>query len=387
MIVSNKDKIFWLEIVRAMAIIMVVMLHISALGIYRLNPAKAWWINNVFDSLTRPGVPLFLMVSGALLLDGSKYAGIGDFFRRRFNKLFIPLFGWSLFYLYISGGMASITLKTCYMPFLTILSRPTYGHLAFLYYLIGLYLIVPILQKFVSSAKHSDYIYYLSAWFVFNSLAPELGFFTNYSFGFVPVFLVNYSGYFVAGYYFAHYFPSGNDWKWSCNWILAVSWLGCLCFTIFSTSVLARNSGALNEHYYEYSSFNVVISSFCIFILCKQIFANCELPAYIRKVIMCVSSAAFGIYLVHPAFLMYLHVPAIVMNLSGALIIMVPLLTIAILLASMACIWISGLVPFLRPFWGMAYMRSAKKQSPSSIAPMHPQTIGDSPNKLYKSAA
>lgn len=59
-----------------------------------------WWISNVYDSISRWGVPVFVMVSGALLLDTSKQEGILTFYKKRLSKIFIPIIFWTAFYLF-----------------------------------------------------------------------------------------------------------------------------------------------------------------------------------------------------------------------------------------------------------------------------------------------
>src|SRR3546814_13654277 len=75
--------------------LMVVVWHVAAMkfGVFD----NQWWASNFDDSLTRSCVPVFLMISGVLLL--GKQETLAVFFRKRFARILPPLLFWSLFYM------------------------------------------------------------------------------------------------------------------------------------------------------------------------------------------------------------------------------------------------------------------------------------------------
>ena len=89
-----KDRILYLDILRALAIIFVVFWHVS-------NQFSTNLLNfNVvipINSLVRIAIPIFLMISGALLIGQKKYDFL-DFFKRRFSRIFIPHIFWVIIY-------------------------------------------------------------------------------------------------------------------------------------------------------------------------------------------------------------------------------------------------------------------------------------------------
>lgn len=60
----------WIDYLRVIATVSVIFLHVSAEipTLYKKIPDDIWWIGNFFDGAVRFCVPLFLMISGALLL-------------------------------------------------------------------------------------------------------------------------------------------------------------------------------------------------------------------------------------------------------------------------------------------------------------------------------
>ena len=89
----------WADSLRAIAIMAVVLLHVSGpvVGAFPRLSDSAWWTGHALDSLARASVPLFFMLSGALLL--GRHEALSQFFHKRLSKLLPPLVAWSAIYL------------------------------------------------------------------------------------------------------------------------------------------------------------------------------------------------------------------------------------------------------------------------------------------------
>lgn len=97
------NRIFYIDIIKGFAIFFVVMLHVSALGFSREIVGNEYWnICNAYNSLCRCTVPLFVMVSGALLLHPKKEFHL----IKSVKRLAIPLLLWSAFFSFV------VTLNT-----------------------------------------------------------------------------------------------------------------------------------------------------------------------------------------------------------------------------------------------------------------------------------
>lgn len=100
MIDQNKQRIIYADILKITAIIAIIFLHSATPLVYEFNSIKLswWWIANIFDSATRWGVPIFVMVSGMLLLNPKKKESIREFLSKRLNRVLIPLIFWGIVY-------------------------------------------------------------------------------------------------------------------------------------------------------------------------------------------------------------------------------------------------------------------------------------------------
>ena len=93
------NRNFSFDLLRALATVSVVALHVAGPVLYEYGslPAGEWWTANAIDSAVRFSVPIFLMLTGALLLPRMEPAG--QFLKRRFARLLWPFIFWSAVYL------------------------------------------------------------------------------------------------------------------------------------------------------------------------------------------------------------------------------------------------------------------------------------------------
>ena len=94
---KKKTRIFYYDALRAFAIIFVILIHTSK-WFAKSEPVHSlfWTFSSSLASLGNVGVPIFFMISGALLLN-RKYDDLGGFYKKRLSRLFIPFFFWIIF--------------------------------------------------------------------------------------------------------------------------------------------------------------------------------------------------------------------------------------------------------------------------------------------------
>jgi surface polysaccharide O-acyltransferase-like enzyme len=102
--IARNDRLLWVDITRIIAIIAVVAIHVEDAYIFSWNKISMidWWISNIYSGMIRFPVPLFIILSGYLLLDKQEDDRI--FFSKRFSKVVIPLVAWSMIYWVFAKG-------------------------------------------------------------------------------------------------------------------------------------------------------------------------------------------------------------------------------------------------------------------------------------------
>ena len=241
------NRVLWIDLIRVTGAFLVVMSHVSlrvAIENGEGQRSLGWLVAECFHSLSYSiAVPLFLMVSGALLLE--RNVEMIPFYRKRFGKILLPFFAWScvfLFCLWIAERpLRDGTPVTFFTSIGALLSGNVNGHFWFMYMLVSLYLVVPFLSVFVRNAPKNVLIGFLMLWYfavvifpVINTLAQDtLGITDIAGYSFVERGTVSYSvGFFIGGYVFKDVLLSK---RWA---IIAI--VACLCLAMSPINLYLR---------------------------------------------------------------------------------------------------------------------------------------------------
>jgi surface polysaccharide O-acyltransferase-like enzyme len=256
-----------------------------------------WWIGNLYDSLARWSIPVFLMLSGAFLVDEAAGAAPGPFLLHRFRRIGIPFLFWSA--VYFAWNIEMNGQDTPYRSFLLVIARrPAYYHLWFLYVLMGLYLLAPLLGAYTVAASRSNIVYLLLLWFLFGSLVPAIESYAGLSIAFMtsaPASVFRYIGYFLLGHLLrATRWPCGR-----CITLFLAGYAVTALGTYFVTVV--RNRGSFGGVFYEYYSPNVLLMSVALFVFFRSA-AGMDvggLRSHGMRTVRFTAACVPGIYLVH----------------------------------------------------------------------------------------
>ena len=170
-----KDKKLYLEVLRLTAFLFVIFNHTGRYGFDLFATTESGSLRSIvilLANLSKCGVPIFLMISGALLIP--KKEGIKDLYKKRFLKTAVVLLAISLIYyirLYIKhpeyGFSPRFFLQTVYtQPFVT--------PLWFLYVYLAFLIMLPLLRKMTSGMNESEYLYFIMAGILLTYLPPVL---------------------------------------------------------------------------------------------------------------------------------------------------------------------------------------------------------------------
>lgn len=287
--------------------------------------------------LTEPGVGLFFMISGALLLQNR--LPVKAFLKRRLSKVLFPTLFWSVFYLLIKyvetpSTLADSTKMVLSIPF----SAQGHGILWFMYTLVGLYLLTPILSRWLDSASKREVEFYLLLWGV-TLLYPYLNqvLFINETTTGILYNFAGYSGYFLFGYYLKRYYSYRQ--------------VHVFVAAIIVILVPAILHFALREFDYytmlDYLTLPAVSMTFCWFAL-----INNKLQNKSNAIINEISKVSFGIYLIH-IFIMrsIIWKLSIIEGLPGLL--QIPIVAISTFFISFGICWLISRLPFSKYIIGV----------------------------------
>lgn len=207
---STKSRMIHLDLLRVFAAFSVVMLHSAAQFWYTLDMSSTeWLIANTYDALFRFGVPVFVMLSGALFLAPDYEMNVKRLYKHNILRLAIIYSVWSVVY-----GLLDCFTKydIRQMGLKQILREIISGryHLWYIPMLVGIYVTLPILRSWLEHAKKSTVQYFLILFIVLQVGEETLRalIFTDEIHAILDLIKVDmlsgYLGYFVLGYYLAH---------------------------------------------------------------------------------------------------------------------------------------------------------------------------------------
>lgn len=341
--ILENNKTAWTNNLRAVATFSVIFLHVSSgiLSQYGSVSNFIWWTGNIYDSIVRFCVPSFLMLTGALMLN--KNYELNDFLKKKFFRIVLPFMFWSFFY--ISFALKNKLSQKPEMSIFEILKwsfnlfkNGSSFHLWYVYMIIGIYLFIPILNKWIQNANEKEILYFIFLWLF--TLLIELPFLSKLKINIDLTYFTGFLGYLVLGYYL-----SIKKFRFSkkATKLIATSliFLGVIT-TILGTYFLSKRDGQFNSFFYDYLTINVLIATVGFFLFFKNLnISNC----IILKTINFISKYSYGIYLVHILVLKFMETLGINYKFIEP-IFAIPLTTLICLLISTLVIYSINNLPY-----------------------------------------
>jgi surface polysaccharide O-acyltransferase-like enzyme len=343
-----KTHFFYLDVLRALAIFAVLILHLSAdpASAYGKLPALSWLSSALYNGLTRFCVPMFVLISGSLLLNPARDASIKELFSKRLPKLLIPLVVWSIIYvLFQNYGNHSFSSFSFVNTLKAFYQGPLVFHFWFLYMMIGIYLIYPVINAFIKGATESQVLYFIAIWFMVNCILGMIETLFETAAGLELYSFTGYIGYFVLGYYLQNHIFTKQQLK-------LAGFAGTLAFMVSVSGVILLQTCHI-KHYAELieSDFTpeIPFALAGIFLFFKS-YNFSEKPTWFKGIAAEISRESYGIYIVHVLFMRLLFDKAW-LNISFknySLLWVIPVQAIAVLILSNALTKLIRMVPFLR---------------------------------------
>ena len=300
------ERVVFLDYLRVIACFMVIMVHScefffidgDSIGIRSIS--DAFWVS-VVDSALRASVPLFVMASAYLLLPLK--GNTKDFAKRRFVRVVVPFIIWSVLYAVLPYFWGEFSLADVQSNLLQLLFNftPASGHLWFVYMLIGLYLFMPVFSPWLKTVSKRGEECFLLIWFISTfwhyaklyagDLYGECYWNEFHMFWYFSGFI----GYLVLGHYIRTYV----------NWSLKKSLsIGIPCFVggyLFTAIVYYNNTFTATtlkelELSWRFCSFNVVLMTFGLFVILKNISYQGK---WVYGIVKEISRLSYVIYLMH----------------------------------------------------------------------------------------
>ena len=165
---KTEKRVVWVDWLRVAACFMVLLVHatepfyLGGEGSLILTEIDAYWAS-FFDSCVRACVPLFIVASSYLQFP--LHYSSGEFLRRRAVRVLVPFLLWSAVYA-LAWGEPAVNFKNLLLNF-----NYSAGHLWFVYMLVGVYLLMPLLSPWAERVSKRELQVYLAIC-AFTTLIP-----------------------------------------------------------------------------------------------------------------------------------------------------------------------------------------------------------------------
>lgn len=324
---AKQPRIVWLDVLRLCAIFMVICIHCSdpfnVSPEARSNPEFNLW-GGIYGSFLRPCVPLFVMITGILLLPVKM--SFEDFYKKRLLRIAVPFLLWSVLYNlfpWLTGvlGLPQSTMSDVFayapidasqsfsdaiknialIPFqFNVYTVPMW----YLYMLIGLYLYMPFFSFWVEQATVRQKKIFLMFWsfslflaYAYSFFSPNLlGVSAWNTFGTLYYF-AGFNGYLLLGNYLVN---DVQEWKWCKTIILSlpVFAIGYIATYIGFKTMTANPECSEQEMelFFLYCSPNVALMTLAFFLVIRKVRVKSK-----RMILMLenITKCGLGIYMIH----------------------------------------------------------------------------------------
>jgi len=334
MVAKDEKREIWLDWLRVTACFLVMATHscepfyLGGEGSLILTKADAVWVS-VLNVIPRAAIALFIFTSSYLQFP--LHYSSGEFFKRRAKRILVPFIFWSIVYALVWGEPVQ-NFKDLLLNF-----NYAAGHLWFVYMLIGVYLIMPLLSPWAEKVGKRELQIYLAIW-LFTTLIPLI---RQWVGGPAPViygpsgipnaakyplwgeaswntygtfyYLSGFIGYLLLGLYFRK-FVGKLSWAATLGVAIPAFFIGFqICHRGFLNQVLADSGGvfpvegpvgmaALWEGPWLNDTFGVALMTLGWILVFRKIESG---GRFYEKILLPVSRASYGMYLCHLLLLVY----------------------------------------------------------------------------------
>lgn len=297
-------RVVYIDALNVLAIVAVIALHHNGL-VHSFSDTSAWYTSLVAECMFYFAVPVFVMISGAMLMDYRKKYDTKTFFRKRLMKVAIPAIFW-MFFMLIWKTFVIKTMKVDDWSSVGIMNimfqSKEESVYYFLFLIMGLYLTMPLLSRLVKEDSRRTLWYCVAAYFVLNAFLPNIllmiGVKYNTDLGLMFGQWVFYA---ILGYLLSTCeISKKRRMILYCMGLLAIVYR--YCFAAF----LSVSDGSLNKLTWGYGQFHTILLSSAVFVFVKNLRFTClNKNKKLSSVISLLAQCSFGVYLVHKLIMYY----------------------------------------------------------------------------------
>lgn len=286
---KETERIYFIDLLRIIACFFVIVNHTNSDVFKGSMPSFTWFASLSYFFCSKAAVPVFLMISGYTMLNQQDTNGKAFFRVFRYGCSLVFFSGIYFLFQYLAGEWPlSVTF---------FLRRLVNGQITnafwYMYLYLGILLMIPFLQKFVSVLKAKDFLILFFWSMLLRSVLPIMVHYipeTQISEHFVLPLFDSYTMLLLLGYYFRKYCKPSKYWRLPCT----VGYIASVILNVVLTyHEYIRNDGVDYLFFDNRVFIPILLGGFCLFALVSTV----HLKETMQKIVIVVGKLTFGIYL------------------------------------------------------------------------------------------
>jgi surface polysaccharide O-acyltransferase-like enzyme len=309
---SKPKRYFGIDLIRVLSCYFVMQIHAGEYYYVGINgraiTGRGCFWNGIYNSLTRISVPLFVMISGYLLLPLK--TDIPTFLKRRMTRVVFPFLFWCSCFSFYFYFRKKCQLKDAFINLIMIFVNfgTEVGHLWYIYMIIGIYLFAPIISPWIKTAPAGQFYYFFALWAITNLIV-----YIHIKFKYIwgecfwnntPMLhnFTGHTGYAVLGAFIKIHLHDKNYYILGAV-LIVVGW--AVTYAIFEIQRRRHVEWCYQlEYSWSFHSLNVVAAALGFFLLFRKIECSNE---KISKLISDIALKSYGMFLCHIMILDLFH--------------------------------------------------------------------------------
>lgn len=281
-------EVVWL---RVFACFFVVFLHAGAPVLHSFG--TGWEVAAFYSAIARPCVPVFLMLTGYLMLNREDTPIA--FYKKKYLKILIPFVFYSFLYYLVEYSLGNKKSILGFFP--EFINEPTKYHLWYLYTLVGIYAAFPFIQKVFNRSSQNELRGIIIFWTLLGIALPTLRVAFNVKISFMGIAQFSWFSSLLTYVFVGGYIRKFHKQSQFYSWVTLVA--PVLMFIAAVSGSIVK--GYADESYFRYELIFVFLYSVSIFHLFIKF---CKKEP--NMIVTSIASCSFGIYLIHVLILVLL---------------------------------------------------------------------------------
>ncbi|WDM24098.1 acyltransferase [Paenibacillus polymyxa] len=318
---KTKEKIPELQLVRAMAILAVLIVHATSYATVQLTNSSLYVVYNALNVLMKYGTPVFIALSSMVLFYNYKDRPMGRqllsrFYKQRLLYILLPYVMFSLFYFILSlmaGSSEPWNIATLAKSFaLKLATGKAYTHLYYIFIMMQFYLAFPFVLWLFQRCRQ------LPQWSIVLGLLVQWSFVIGNKFLFQVQnkgsWALSYIACYMLGAALGYYYPQLRTWFLMCKGGRSVAgvltWIAIWALWLISATMHVYMWYANRMYGISYNSlvfefmYNMYSLSSTLVILQISFLMFRRQHSFVTRKLERLGTLSFGVYLIHPFFLL-----------------------------------------------------------------------------------